>query len=158
MAQDRPGAGFADALREIREGGKRTHWIWYIFPQLSGLGSSPASRAYGLAGVAEAAEYLRDPVLRARLLEITRAVADHLRGPKGPALDAIMGSEIDALKLVSSLTLFAHVARRLHENEALDEYVAVAAAADEILGVAQSQGYPPCAFTRRAIASGRRDE
>jgi uncharacterized protein (DUF1810 family) len=62
-AQDRPPSGFDAALAEMRAGAKRSHWIWYVFPQLAGLGSSAASLTYGLDGRAEAEEYLRDPVL-----------------------------------------------------------------------------------------------
>ena len=58
-AQNRPHEGYADALAEIRAGAKQGHWIWYVFPQLYGLGTSSQSRAYGIGGVAEATEYLQ---------------------------------------------------------------------------------------------------
>src|SRR5262245_10719770 len=95
-------AGFALALAEIRAGGKRTHWIWYVFPQLEGLGRSAAARRYAIRGEDEAAEYLRDPVLRARFLTISQAVAEQLRA-QGTPLRQLMGADVDALKLVSSL-------------------------------------------------------
>jgi uncharacterized protein (DUF1810 family) len=147
-AQAEPGTGFESALSEIRSGGKRGHWIWYIFPQLAGLGYSSASRTYGIDGVAEAEEYLRDPLLRSRLLTMTSAVADQLA--RGVPLERVMGSSIDATKLVSSMTLFSNVARRLHESEPLDEYASLARVADVIVDAA---GVPPCRFTLDRLAT-----
>jgi uncharacterized protein (DUF1810 family) len=69
-AQAKPHAGFAAALRELQAGRKTGHWIWYIFPQLAGLGQSPTAVYYGLAGAQEAADYLRDPVLGERLARL----------------------------------------------------------------------------------------
>jgi len=146
-AQDRPGSGFELALSEMRAGGKRGHWIWYVFPQLSGLGHSAASRAYGIDGVAEAEEYLRDPLLRSRLLTIATAVAEHVCHGSRPSLRRLMGSSIDATKLVSSLTLFKNVATQLHDAEGLDEYASIAHVAERVLAVAADEGYPPCQFT-----------
>ena len=144
-------SGFQSALSEIRAGGKRSHWIWYVFPQLSGMGSSAASLTYGLDGVSEAEEYLRDPLLRSRLLTIASAVRSQLEG--GTPLLELMGSSIDVTKLVSSMTLFEHVARRLRDAEGLDEYAALAAVARTILERAAQEGYPRCQFTRNAMAN-----
>lgn len=144
-AQAGPGSGFEAALTEIRSGGKRGHWIWYVFPQLAGLGHSSASRAYGIDGVAEAREYLRDPLLRSRLLTMATAVADQLE--RGLTLGLLMGSSIDATKLVSSMTLFGNVARGLHESEPLDDYASLARVADAILEAAAAAGLSPCRFT-----------
>jgi uncharacterized protein (DUF1810 family) len=145
-AQNRPRDGFQSALEEIRTGGKRSHWIWYILPQLRGLGSSGPSVQYAIADVAEARAYLQHPELRSRLLAITSAVAAQL--DSGTPLVAVMGSSIDALKLVSSLTLFAHVAR-------LDAHRDLATMAEKVLAIAGEQGYPPCRFTLdRLRASG----
>jgi uncharacterized protein (DUF1810 family) len=116
-----------------------------VFPQLSGLGSSSVSRAYGIGGLAEAEEYLRDATLRSRLLAIATAVGDHLS--RGASLETLMGSPIDALKLVSSLTLFGHAARELHAAEGLPDYAALARVAGAILNVAERQGYGPCQYT-----------
>ncbi len=149
-AQKSPGSGFDTALAEIRAGRKRSHWIWYIFPQLAGLGTSAASRSFAIEGEDEAEEYLRDPLLRARLLEITAAAAGQLQDGT-TSLAELMGSEIDAQKLVSSMTLFGIVARKLHGIEGLDEYEALADVADQVLTVAASQGYPACAITRRVL-------
>lgn len=152
-AQDSPHSGFAAALDEIESGAKTSHWIWYIFPQLSGLGSSRTSQSFAIDDEDEAAAFLRDPLLRQRLLTITAAVAKQLARP-GTSLTALMGSDTDARKLVSSLTLFGPVARTLHASEGLDAGEAIAAAADEVLAVAASQGYPRCAHTLRRLAAG----
>ncbi|HEU4675766.1 MAG TPA: DUF1810 domain-containing protein [Motilibacteraceae bacterium] len=96
---------YADALAELRAGRKRSHWMWFVFPQLRGLGHSPTSVHFGITGLPEAAAYLAHPVLGPRLLECCRALLDL------PADDpeAVLGS-IDALKLHSSVTLFAAAA------------------------------------------------
>jgi uncharacterized protein (DUF1810 family) len=133
---------YAAALAELREGRKRTHWIWYVFPQLRGLGSSPAAVRYGLDGREEAEAYLRDRVLRDRLIEATSAVHHHVFG-RGASIASVMGSHVDALKLVSSLTLFEQVAARVDEP-GLERLRALAA---EILDRAAAEGYPRCRFT-----------
>lgn len=97
---------YPQALKEIRSGRKQTHWIWYIFPQLKGLGHSYNANYYGIADVEEARQYLNHPVLGARLHEITRAL---LLLPEGLSAESILGS-IDALKVRSSMTLFDKVA------------------------------------------------
>jgi uncharacterized protein (DUF1810 family) len=137
QAQDRD---FEQARRELEEGRKRSHWIWYVFPQLAGLGSSPMAEAYGLQGIDEATAYLRHPVLRERLLSMMKIVQGH-----SVSLRTLMGSHIDALKLVSSMTLFREVGRR-----AGDEEVATSAAA--ILQTAAQQGFAECDFTMRALS------
>ena len=93
---------YATALKEIKNGEKESHWIWYIFPQLRGLGYSPKAYTYGINGLEEAKAYLEHPVLSARLIEITEALLTH----RGKDIEDIMG-DIDALKLRSSMTLFA---------------------------------------------------
>lgn len=93
---------YATALQEMKDGEKRSHWIWYIFPQLRGLGHSSYSWIYGLADVEEAKAYLSHPVLGVRLREVTQAVLTH----HGKDIVAVMGSPIDAHKLRSSMTLF----------------------------------------------------
>ena len=92
------------ALLEIRSGRKRTHWMWFIFPQLRGLGHSYNAEFYGIQGLPEAADYLSHPKLGPRLVEITRAL---LALPEKNAT-AVMGSP-DDLKLRSSMTLFSLV-------------------------------------------------
>src|SRR5687767_15099659 len=102
---------YESALAEIGAGRKRGHWIWYVFPQIAGLGTSHMSQAYAIRDRDEAVQYLRHPVLSARLLEIASAAAAHLQ--QGVAIGTLMGSSIDATKLVSSMTLFGEVARTL---------------------------------------------
>ena len=95
---------YAQALRELQAGRKRSHWMWFVFPQLRGLGHSAQAHAYGLQGVSEARAYLDDAVLSARLREATRAVMAHQAVGAARVLGAV-----DALKLRSCLTLFALV-------------------------------------------------
>lgn len=89
------------ALSELKEGRKRTHWIWFVFPQMRGLGLSPTSEFYGIASLDEARAYLAHPVLGARLLACTKAALAH----EALSANAIFGSP-DDLKLRSSMTLF----------------------------------------------------
>jgi uncharacterized protein (DUF1810 family) len=98
-------AVYPDALEELRGGRKRTHWMWFIFPQLAGLGRSETARFYAISGAAEAVAYLHDPLLGARLLECTRTVLTH----SGKSVVAMFGSP-DDMKLRSCMTLFASVA------------------------------------------------
>jgi uncharacterized protein (DUF1810 family) len=149
-AQASPHAGFETALAEIKAGRKTSHWIWYVFPQLAGLGTSHLSQMFAIADADEAAEYLRDTELRSRLVTITTAVAEQLRSGD-LALASLMGSAIDAQKLVSSLTLFESAASTLHETEGDEAHSAMAAVAGEVLAVAASQGYPRCAHTREHL-------
>ncbi len=107
-------AGYDTALAEIRRGRKTSHWIWYILPQLAGLGRSAMSEKYAIRDLAEARNY---PLLRARYEEITAAVSDQLA--RGLALEHLMGSRIDALKLVSSLTLFGGAAQNLASADSI---------------------------------------
>src|SRR6266576_6693392 len=99
-AQASPLAGYDTALAEIRTGDKRSHWIWYIFPQIEGLGRSSTARAYAVQDLGEACAYLRDPILRERYEEIVAAVSDQL--PRGIRVEDLMGGRTDALKLASS--------------------------------------------------------
>ena len=154
-AQASPHSGFQAALKEIQSGAKRGHWIWYVFPQLEGLGLSPLAQAFAIHGRGEAAAFLRDPELRTRLLTMTVAVADQLRAGGATSLRVLMGSDIDARKLVSSLTLFRQVAREFGGLEPGDEFAALANAADEVLAHAAADGYPPCAYTLQYLASSR---
>ena len=137
-AQASADAGFAQALAELESGAKRSHWIWYIFPQLVGLGHSPNARWYGVRGRDEAVAYLRDPELFARLQAVTEAVGRQLGDEV--SLVTLMGGTTDALKLVSSLTLFERIARA----EDKDHFAQRCA---EILSLAERQGYARCTFT-----------
>ena len=93
------------ALAELRAGRKRTHWMWFVFPQLRGLGRSETARFYGIASLAEARAYLDHEVLGTRLVQCAEALLPH----EGKSAREIMGSP-DDVKLRSSMTLFAAVA------------------------------------------------
>jgi uncharacterized protein (DUF1810 family) len=95
---------YARSLAEIRSGRKRSHWMWYIFPQFDGLGASPTSRRYSIQSLAEAEAYLRHSVLGPRLLECAAAVLE----VEGRSAVEIFGSP-DDVKLRSCATLFACV-------------------------------------------------
>ena len=93
------------ALAELKSGQKRTHWMWYIFPQIEGLGHSPTAMHYAIKSLEEAGQYLNHPVLGKRLLECTEAVV----AIKGRSLSEIFGYP-DDLKFKSSMTLFEKIA------------------------------------------------
>ena len=112
-------ADYADALDDIRNGRKRGHWIWYIFPQQKGLGHSYNSEYYGLDGIDEARAYLAHPVLGARLREISEALLIH-EGKRD--IDAIMGSSIDVLKLQTCMNLFNRVSPNDIFEKVLDAF------------------------------------
>ena len=96
---------YAAALAELRAGEKRGHWIWWVFPQMRGLGTSEYSVFYGIANEAEALAYLSHPVLGSRYRECVSVVHGHLC-KRGVDPLALMGSEVDVMKLRSSLGLF----------------------------------------------------
>lgn len=100
-AQSLPYSGYSTALEEIKAGRKRSHWIWYIFPQLKGLGHSYNAEYYGIAEREEAEAYLADATLGLRLREISLA----LLAVNGKSASEILGG-IDAMKVKSSMTLF----------------------------------------------------
>jgi uncharacterized protein (DUF1810 family) len=149
QAQASHSAGYDTALAEIRRGRKVSHWIWYIFPQIAGLGHSSSAREYAIRDLEEAAEYLRDPILRARYEEISGVVKEKLAS--GRAVEDLMGSRIDALKLVSSLTLFRAAAQSLADEKSA--FASLTQCCDSILQQAAAQGYPPCAQTLARITS-----
>jgi uncharacterized protein (DUF1810 family) len=104
-AQDR-GGSYATALAELRTGAKQGHWIWFVFPQLAGLGSSPMSQRYAIGSVREARAYLEHELLGPRLIDCSETLLEL----PGADPKAVLG-EIDARKLRSSMTLFAGVPR-----------------------------------------------
>ena len=108
VAQESPYFGYDVALKEIRAGKKSSHWIWYIFPQMRGLGRSHYAQFYGIVDVAEATAYLNHQVLGARLREISQALLEH----RAMSAEQILGG-IDACKVRSCMTLF----NRLAPNE-----------------------------------------
>ena len=100
-AQD-SGGTYERALAELRAGAKRSHWMWFVFPQVAGLGRSPTAQHFAVAGLDEARAYLAHPVLGPRLVEAARA----LTALPGGDADRVLGP-VDAVKLRSSMTLFA---------------------------------------------------
>ena len=93
---------YQQAVGELRRGRKTSHWMWFVFPQIAGLGRSPMAHAYAIADVAEARAYLAHPVLGPRLVECAQIVASL----RGSTAEQIFGG-VDAMKLRSSMTLFA---------------------------------------------------
>lgn len=109
---------YSDVLRELTAGQKRSHWMWFIFPQIDGLGFSSTARFYAITGLDEARAYLAHPSLGARLLECTKIVI----ALQGRSLRQIFGSP-DHLKFRSSMTLFELAAGPATEfSAALDKY------------------------------------
>jgi uncharacterized protein (DUF1810 family) len=114
------GGTYAVALAELRAGHKRSHWMWFVFPQIAGLGRSPTAQYYAISDLGEARDYLAHPVLGPRLVECAEA----LTGLPGDDPVAVLGG-IDATKLRSSMTLFAHAADDEHRatfRAVLDRY------------------------------------
>jgi uncharacterized protein (DUF1810 family) len=96
---------YDDATAELRRGRKTSHWMWFVFPQIAGLGFSPTAQRYAICSLDEARAYLAHPVLGERLIECTGIVA----ATQGRTAEQIFG-EIDAMKLRSSMTLFLRAA------------------------------------------------
>ena len=113
------GPAFETALAELAAGRKRSHWMWFVFPQLRGLGHSPTAQFYGIASLDEARAYLQHPLLGPRLVQCTRAVL----AVEGRSVHEIFGSP-DDLKFRSSMTLFWRAAGSGEAafRQALDRY------------------------------------
>jgi uncharacterized protein (DUF1810 family) len=120
--QAQAGGVYERALGELRRGRKQGHWMWFVFPQLAGLGRSPTAQAYAIGSLEEARSYLAHPVVGARLREASRALLDL----SGADAEAVLGA-VDAMKLRSSMTLFdraaadetlfGHVLSRFYDGE-----------------------------------------
>ena len=109
---------YEDALQELRSGQKRSHWMWYVFPQINGLGASDTARRYAIKSLEEAGKYLEHPVLGTRLLDCTKSI----NNLKGRTALQIFGSPDDR-KFCSSMTLFELIAgQNLEYSSALDKY------------------------------------
>ena len=108
---------FEQACRELRNGRKTSHWIWYIFPQLKGLGYSSTAQYYGLDGVEEAKEYIADKELHDNLVKVSQILVDL----NAPDIVHVMG-HIDAMKLKSSMTLFYLISKEPIFKQVLDMY------------------------------------
>lgn len=131
-AQDRDGT-YERALAELRRGRKRGHWIWFVFPQIQGLGSSETARHYAISSLDEATAYLKHPVLGPRVVEAAEAL---LSLPTRDAAEVL--GDLDAMKLRSSMTLFARV------KEAAPVFARV---------IAEFYGGQPDAATERLLLS-----
>jgi len=107
---------YADVCEELRAGQKTSHWMWFIFPQIAGLGSSAMARTYAISGLDAARAYLAHPVLGPRLIECTRLV-----GVSGRSVEDIFGSP-DDMKFRSSMTLFAKAQGEGVFKEAIEKY------------------------------------
>ncbi len=105
-AQESAYSGYNQALAEMKSGGKQSHWIWYIFPQIVGLGRSGMARRYAIQSVEEAKAYLEHPVLGSRLREITNIVLSYSDNADP---NVFMMASIDAMKLKSCMTLFDYI-------------------------------------------------
>ncbi len=106
-----------EVYRELEAGRKTSHWMWFVFPQLAGLGRSATAREYALASAGEARAYLQDPVLGARLRRCCELLLLH----RHEAADAILGT-VDALKLRSSMTLFHAASGEAVFREVLESF------------------------------------
>jgi uncharacterized protein (DUF1810 family) len=109
---------YADALKEIKRGYKESHWIWFIFPQMRGLGRSPMAENYGIKSIEEARAYLENPILKKRLIEISSALLKH----KGKSTAYEILGTLDAIKVRSSMTLFDHVMPNAIFADVLDAF------------------------------------
>lgn len=111
---------YTQALGELERGHKQSHWMWFVFPQIAGLGQSAMARRYAIVSAAEARAYLAHPLLGPRLIQCTQAVLAH----RGRTAEAIFGP-VDAIKFRSSMTLFEAVAQARHPfAEALETFYA----------------------------------
>jgi uncharacterized protein (DUF1810 family) len=133
MAQE-DGGTYATALAELRSGRKRTHWMWFVLPQLVGLGRSETARLYGIDGLDEARAYLGHTVLGPRLAECAQALLD-LPG-QDPV--AVLG-DVDAQKLRSSMTLFARAARAASAAGSDDDAAVFVAVLDRYFAGAEDE-------------------
>ena len=146
------GETYETALAELRLGRKTSHWIWYVFPQGPIGGSSSNTLKYQIQNLEEAKAYVTDPLLFGRLVEVTTILRGQLQshvldGVQGHrALQQIMGSDIDAIKTVSCLTLFTSVVR----EDSSDAVMEFQVAAEEILEMIK----PDMVSCQRTIAMG----
>ena len=134
---------YDNALAEIRAGRKQSHWIWYILPNLRGLGYSETARFYAIDGQAEAVAYYLHPLLGARLTEVAEAIVTALSA--GQTLEGVFG-DIDAKKTISCMTLFDAIGTDTAVQDCAD-HLRFQTAAQRILTAGDAQGLPRCAKT-----------
>ncbi|KGP63366.1 hypothetical protein EP47_10935 [Legionella norrlandica] len=150
QAQEDKTEGYQKAFDEIENGGKKSHWIWYIFPQLKSLGRSNSSKLYGIADLNEACDYLKDPVLFNRYYNLLQLTEKKL---KTIPLYHLMGGSPDDLKYISSLTLFRAASKYLSSNEedTQHNYKKLYETCNRIFEQIAYQGYSPCPKTESFI-------
>ena len=150
-AQDSNGA-YERAIKELTNGRKDTHWIWYIFPQIHGIGSSHNATYYGIEGLTEAKEYLQNSLLCSRYVEAMRIVHNKLLNEEVSFL-ALMNARIDCMKFTSSLTLFSIALEGLKTNEASQsaDIVRLEKFMDAIINSDQISNFP-CERTRNILS------
>lgn len=136
-SHDRGGSAYEIALREVTNGAKVGHWIWFVFPQ-GPFGESSMSQFYAIVSSTESRAYLAHPVLRQRLIEITQVAAERLE--EGTSPEVLMGSGIDCQKLASSMTLFNCAALEIDDE-------LVITSTQRVLKQLEAQGWPSCART-----------
>lgn len=140
-------APLSSAMAELEAGKKQDHWIWYVFPQLRGLGSSSHAEFYGIADKDEAIAYLQDPLLAERYRVCLDAIITHLR--QGQRLRSILGP-VDALKTISSVTLFRHVLQA-ESALTLNSPDTLLPIMDEFFELLLRDGKQPCERTLQAL-------
>lgn len=138
--------GHDRALSEIRAGRKRSHWMWFVFPQVAGLGFSQTAQRYAVTSIGEARSYLADPQLGPDYVEMVDAVFEQVV-EGGVRVRDLFGSP-DDLKLVSSLTLFSAAART-----AGTAFADLTTRAEAILDAAEIEGLPRCSVTTAVVSS-----
>lgn len=157
LAQQNEWSGFEVALQEIQQGCKRGCWMWYIFPQITGLGQSSMSQRFSIQNRAHAFMYLDDKELCGNLLEMTRAVAIQIR--RGATINQLV--HWDQAKLISSLTLFEivaneaagvdHAKKKSHESSSLEELSSLCHSILQM--VCSKHGYSRCQHTLDVLRS-----
>jgi uncharacterized protein (DUF1810 family) len=136
-AQNQSGSdSYFSAINEIRSGSKSSHWIWYVFPQIK-MGYSWNSEHFAIKSSNEAVAFLEHLQLRNRYFDISEQVLIKLEA--GSDINTLMGNRTDALKLVSSMTLFSEISRKLHDD--------VQSILEQSLKLIHSQGLPRCQTT-----------
>ena len=139
---------FVTALRELQCGRKKEHWIWYVLPQLRGLGHSRHAHLYGIDGLTEAHSYLQHPILRCRYRECLAELVGHLS--RGSSLGEILGAA-DAIKAISSITLF-HQAEEAAALQDLNQDTELLLLMQQFFGfMDRHEGVPPCQKTLHAL-------
>ncbi|HAT1942493.1 TPA: DUF1810 family protein [Legionella pneumophila subsp. pneumophila] len=149
-AQNSNTCGYDQAFSEIQDGRKRSHWIWYIFPQLENLGKSPSAKLYGIKDFNEACDYLKDPVLFNRYFELIKLIEEKL---KNIPLPHLMGGFPDDRKFISSLTLFQATSNYLSSKDmdSQNKYHELYETCNRVFKQIAPQGYSPCQQTELLV-------